>query len=65
MEIWTFYPGDKVEFELDGKPYCIELVSIGSENNGVIHVVLKVNNKTRVFEVLTPRAKRVEIKKSN
>lgn len=66
-KVWRYglsNPGDKVEFELDGKPYCIELVSIGSENNGVIHVVLKVNNKTRVFEVLTPRAKRVEIKKA-
>ncbi|MFN3505091.1 MAG: biotin/lipoyl-containing protein [Caldimicrobium sp.] len=57
-------PGDKVEFELEGKPYCIELVSIGNENNGVIHVVLKVNNKTRVFEVYTPRAKKAEVRKA-
>ncbi len=57
-------PGDKVEFELDGKPYSIELVSIGSENEGIIHVVLKVNNKTRVFEVRTPRAKKAEVKKA-
>lgn len=57
-------PGDKVEFELDGKPYCIELVSIGSENEGIIHVVLRVNNKTRVFEVATPRAKKVEVRKA-
>ncbi|MCS7150159.1 MAG: biotin/lipoyl-containing protein [Caldimicrobium sp.] len=57
-------PGDKVEFELDGKPYSIELVSIGSETEGIIHVVLKVNNKTRVFEVATPRAKKVEAKRA-
>ncbi|NPA40490.1 MAG: biotin attachment protein [Thermodesulfobacteria bacterium] len=57
-------PGDKVEFEYEGKPYCIELVSIGSETDGVIHVVLKVNNKTRVFEVKTPRAKKEEVRKA-
>ena len=33
-------PGDRVDFELDGKPYTIELVSIGSETDGIIHVVL-------------------------
>lgn len=64
-KVWRYgltYPGDKVEFEFEGKPYCIELVSIGNENNGIIHVVLKVNNKTRVFEVLTPRAKKTEVR---
>jgi len=55
-------PGDKVEFELWGKPYCIELVSIGSEHEGIIHVVMKVNNKTRVYSVETPRAKKIEIR---
>ncbi|MCX7794843.1 MAG: hypothetical protein N2257_10650, partial [Thermodesulfovibrionales bacterium] len=55
-------PGDKVEFELWGKPYCIELVSIGAEHEGVIHVVMKVNNKTRVYQVETPRAKKKEIR---
>lgn len=54
--------GDKVDFELDGKPYCIELVSIGAEHEGVIHVVLKVNNVTRVYPVATPRAKKAEIR---
>ena len=57
-------PGDKVEFELDGKPYTIELVSIGKEHEGLIHVVMKVNNKTRVYTVETPRAKKKEIKKA-
>ncbi len=57
-------PGDKVDFELEGKPYTIELASIGTETDGVIHVVLKVNNKTRVFEVATPRAKKAEVKKA-
>jgi pyruvate carboxylase len=57
-------PGDRVDFELDGKPYTIELVSIGSETDGIIHVVLKVNNKTRVFEVATPRAKKTEVRKA-
>ncbi len=55
-------PGDKVEFEFSGKPYCIELVSIGGEHEGIIHVVMKVNNKTRVYKVETPRAKRVEVR---
>ena len=55
-------PGDKVEFELWGKPYCIELVSVGAEHDGIIHVVMRVNNKTRVYKVETPRAKKVEIR---
>lgn len=55
-------PGEKAEFELWGKPYCIELVSVGAEHEGLIHVVMKVNNKTRVYTVETPRAKRVEIR---
>ena len=55
-------PGDKVDFELWGKPYSIELVSVGSEHEGLIHVVVRVNNKTRVYTVETPRAKKAEIK---
>ena len=55
-------PGDKVDFELWGKPYSIELVSIGSEHEGIIHVVVRVNNKTRVYSVATPRAKKTEIR---
>jgi len=55
-------PGDRVEFELWGKPYCIELVSKGSEHEGLIHVVMKVNNKTRVYTVETPRARKAEIR---
>lgn len=51
-----------MEFELWGKPYCIELVSIGAEHEGVIHVVMRVNNKTRVYTVETPSAKKVEIR---
>ena len=54
--------GDKVEFELWGKPYCVELVSIGAEHEGVIHVVMRVNNKTRVYTVGTPRARKAEIR---
>ncbi len=57
-------PGDKVDFELDGKPYTIELVSVGAEHEGLIHVVMKVNNKTRVYTVETPRAKKKEIRKA-
>lgn len=49
--------GDQVAFDHWGKPYCIELVSIGQENNGLIHVVMRVNNKTRVYIVKTPSAK--------
>ncbi len=55
-------PGDKVEFELWGKPYCIELVSIGAEHEGIIHVVMKVNNRTRVYTIQTPRAKKKEVR---
>ncbi len=54
--------GDRVEFELDGKPYCIEVLSIGAEHDGVIHVVMKVNNRTRVYSIETPRAKKEEIR---
>jgi len=57
-------PGDKVDFELEGKPYCIELISIGGEKDGIVHVVLKINNKTMVFEVKTSRAKKSEVKKA-
>ncbi len=55
-------PGDKVEFELLGKPYTVELVSIGAEHDGLIHVVMRVNNNTRVYTVETPRAKKIEIR---
>lgn len=55
-------PGDKVEFEFSGKPYCIDLVSVGAEHSGVIHTVLKMNNKIRVYQVNTERAKKVEIR---
>ncbi len=53
-------PGDKVDFDLWGKPKSIELVSVGTEYAGVIHVVMRVNNKTRVYLVETPRVKRAE-----
>ena len=55
-------PGDKVEFEFSGKPYSIDLVSVGAEHSGVIHSVLKMNNKIRVYEVNTERAKKIEIR---
>jgi len=50
-----------VDFEFWGKPYSLELVSVGDEHNGLIHVVMRVNNKTRVYAVETPRVKRAEI----
>ncbi len=55
-------PGDKVDFDLWGKPYTIELLSIGAEHEGIIHVVMRMNNKTRVYTVVTPRAKKTEIR---
>ncbi len=55
-------PGDAVEFELWGKPYRIELVSIGDEHDGIIHVVLRINNRTMVYTVETPRAVKAEIR---
>jgi pyruvate carboxylase len=54
--------GDKVEFDLWGKPYCIELVSIGPSQAGVVHVVMKVNNKTTVHSVQIDKTKVVEVK---
>lgn len=54
--------GDKVDFELGSIPYCVELVSIGAEHEGLIYVVIKVNNVTRVYPVATPRARKVEIR---
>lgn len=55
-------PGDKVDFEILGKPYTIELLSIGAEHEGIIHVVMRMNNKTRVYTVVTPRARKIEIR---
>lgn len=55
-------PGDRVDFELWGKPYTIELVSVGTEHAGIIHVVMRINNKTKVYLVETPRAKKSEIR---
>jgi pyruvate carboxylase len=55
-------PGDKVEFEFFGKPYSLELVSVGAQHEGRIHVVLKINNKARVHTVETPTAVRAEIR---
>ena len=55
-------PGDMVDFEVSGKPYRIELVSVGAEYEGLIHVVMRVNNKTRVYTVETPRLKKTEIR---
>jgi len=55
-------PGDRVNFDLSGKPYSIELVSVGAEHEGFVHVVMRVNNKTRVYTVATPRAKKAEIR---
>jgi pyruvate carboxylase len=55
-------PGETVDFELWGKPYSIELISIGAEHEGFVHVVARVNNQTRVYTVATPRAKKAEIR---
>ena len=55
-------PGDKVEFEFWDKPYCIDLVSVGAEHSGVIHTVIKLNNKIRVYQINTERAKKIEIR---
>lgn len=55
-------PGDRVDFELWGKPYSLELVSVGAEHEGIIHIVMKVNNRTRVYTVETPRAKKAELR---
>ncbi len=49
-------PGCQVDFDFWGKPCSIELVSVGGEHEGFIHVVMRVNNQTRVYAVKTPRA---------
>ena len=54
--------GDKVEFEINGKPFSIELVSLGAENDRIIHVIKRVNNKMRVYTVHTPRVKKTEVR---
>lgn len=56
------HTGEKVDFQLDSKPCTIELVSVSPEREGLIHVVMKVNNVTRVYPVATPRAKKSEIR---
>lgn len=48
-------PGDNVEFELGGRPHRIELVSIGAEYDGTFPVVLRVDNKMRVYTVDAPQ----------
>lgn len=55
-------PGDRVDFDYKGKPNSIELVSISAEHEGLLSVVMRVNNKTRVYTVATPRARKVEIR---
>jgi pyruvate carboxylase len=55
-------PGDRVDVELWGKPYSIELVSVGAEHQGLVHVVVRINNRTHVYTVETPRAKKTEIR---
>lgn len=55
-------PGDRVDFDLLGMPYSIELLSKSQEYDGIIHVVMKVNNRTRVYPVKTPRAKKEEVR---
>ncbi len=47
--------GDFVDFELDGKPQRIELISIGEVgDDGMRHIVLAVNNTMMVFPVEMP-----------
>ena len=55
-------PGDKVEFDFWGKPCCIELVSVGGENDGIVHVLMKVNSKTKVYKIRTERALESKLK---
>jgi pyruvate carboxylase len=55
-------PGESVDFEMDNKPFTVEMVSVGDEHDGYIPVVLRINNQARVFSVQTPRAVKVEIR---
>jgi pyruvate carboxylase len=55
-------PGERVDFEMDNKPFTVEMVSVGEEHDGYIPVVLKINNQPRVFSVETPRVVKVEVR---
>lgn len=58
-DVWRkglLHPGSKVEFNFWGKPCCIELVSVGGEHDGYIHVLMKVNSKTKVYAIETGKA---------
>ncbi len=58
-DVWRkglLHPGSKVEFSFWGKPCCIELVSVGGEHDGYIHVLMKVNSKTKVYAIETGKA---------
>jgi len=60
-DVWRrglLHPGSKVEFNFWGKPCCIELVSVGGEHDGYIHVLMKVNSKTKVYAIETGKAAR-------
>ena len=51
-------PGSKIEFDFWGKPCCIELVSVGGECDGYIHVLMKVNNKNQIYTIETGKTTR-------
>lgn len=51
-------PGSKIEFDFWGKPCCIELVSVGGECDGHIHVLMKVNNKNQIYTIETGKTTR-------
>jgi len=55
-------PGEKVEFEFWGKPCCIELVSVGGESEGIVHVLMKVNSKTKIYKIKTERARESKLR---
>lgn len=53
---------DRVDFEINGKPHQIRLVSIGRETeDGIIWVVLSANNILMEIPIETPRAKQSNV----
>ncbi len=64
-EVWRkglLNPGSKVEFDFWGKPCCIELVSVGGEYDGYIHVLMKVNSKTKVYAIETGKTTKAPLR---
>jgi len=57
-------PGERVEFELDGRPHSIELVSLSPEGKGLTKVVMRVGGRLRIFTVAPEGCVSAEVRKA-